>query len=854
MSEFDESTGSNSSDSDPKAAAGKPAGANGGMNFDFLNDLPGAGPAPSEVVEASESPGDQPDCSFEFEAEEPAADAAVSATPDVGEATTAFNPDAEALGGDAWTSDTPEFGASSDGTPADLVDVDPNVASNSTTANAAASESVPLAADALVVAAAAAQAMATPPVPEVVDDPLPEPLPETDSAYEPYRALTAHVRQTSLLAGIEAALGWDERCMMPAAGAENRAEQMTLLSGMVHERLTDPRLGEYLEQLAGTSAEQDENGEASATIRQIRRQYEKRLKLPKSLVEELTHTAVMGQHTWQEAREKNDFSLFAPLLEKMVRLKRQQAEALGYAEVPYDALLDEFEQGELTSRVTAVLGALRDDLIPLVMRTLEGRRTNDVEILHRRYPIDVQRNFGRFCADRIGFDFQRGRLDVTAHPFCSGLGPNDCRITTRYDERYLNSGLFGILHEAGHGIYDQGLRSDQYGLPLGEAVSMGIHESQSRMWEIFVGRSLPFWKHFYPAARSAFPEALGGVPLGRFYTAVNDVRPTLIRVEADEFFYNLHILIRFELEQALIAGDLNVADLPGAWNEKYRNYLSVEVPNDADGVLQDIHWSAGLFGYFPTYTLGNLYAAQFYEQADRDLGGLDAQFERGEFQHLRNWLRSKIHVHGQRYTAAELCRRITGRELSHEPLIAHLRRKYELLYDPAAPSIAELDVADSPATAALTGAATQAAGVAVGSDVGGFGFAADAGLGNMVGGGAPIVTRTVRRPKASPAGTIIVFAGIVLGGILGITLGLWILLWWRGPQGDVLGIRDKLPTWLVPEWKEPEPEIPVDEQAAPTGEPTSLLRPAHREAYRRLVAARRGEATGDRNHATHGRA
>jgi carboxypeptidase Taq len=663
--------------------------------------------------------------------------------------------------------------------------------------------------------------------PTIAEEPLP-PAPDTsDPAYPAYEQLVTHVRQTSLYGSIEAALGWDERCMMPASAAEHRAEQVTLLSGLIHERLTDPRLGEWVGQLSTSGLAGDPHGESGTTIRQIKRQYEKRSKLPKALVEELAHTAVMGQHTWQEAREKNDYSLFAPLLEKMVRLKREQADALGYAETRYDALLDEFEQGELTSRVSQVLGALRDELVPLVARVRESGRSPDLEILHRRFPIETQRSFGRAAAEKIGFDFNRGRLDVTAHPFCSGLGPNDCRITTRYDEHHFNGGFFGILHEAGHGIYDQGLRTDQYGLPLGEAVSMGIHESQSRMWEILVGRSLPFWKHFYPAARRAYPEALSGVSLGKFFFAVNDVRSSLIRVEADEFTYNLHILIRFELEQALISGDLQVADLPGAWNEKYKSYLGIDVPSDADGVLQDIHWSAGLFGYFPTYSLGNLYAAQLYETADRELGGLAAQFERGEFGYLRQWLNQKIHRQGQRFTAAELCERITGRALSHEPLITHLRNKYELLYDPAAARIDDLDVDDGVAT---TATASAGAGFGVAGDEPGFGVApADTGFSLGGGAGGAVAPRTgVKKRQASTMGTVIIFGGIILGGVLGIALGLWILLAWRGPKGDVLKIRDKLPGWMVPEWKEEE-ENPAPEgngNEIDPGEPvTRRIRP-----------------------------
>ncbi|MGC3968628.1 MAG: carboxypeptidase M32 [Pirellulales bacterium] len=458
----------------------------------------------------------------------------------------------------------------------------------------------------------------------------------------------------------------------------------------------------------------------------------------------------------------------------------------------------------------------------------ESGRSPKIDILERRYPVELQRAFGRKAAEQIGFDFQRGRLDLTAHPFCTGLGPNDCRITTRYDENFFNSGFFGILHEAGHGIYDQGLRAEQYGLPLGEAVSMGIHESQSRMWEIMVGRSLPYWRNQYATARRTFPEALSGVTLGNFYFAVNDVRPSLIRVEADEFTYNLHILIRFELEQALINGELAVADLPAAWNEKYKSYLGIDVPSDADGVLQDIHWSAGLFGYFPTYSLGNLYAAQFFEQADQDLGGLAEHFERGEFQYLKKWLNCHIHRHGQRYTAAELVERITGRELSHEPLMRHLRAKYDLLYSPQAETFVELDVPDADATGAVPfdGAQGGVAMLDVG-DVGGYGIASDASFDGMSVGGGVAATEPYApahkfkpRPKASSAGMIIVFGGIIIGGVLGIALGLYILMWIKGPKdGDIFKIADKLPAWMIPAGPAPEtPEPTTEPEGATSGE------------------------------------
>lgn len=501
-------------------------------------------------------------------------------------------------------------------------------------------------------------------------------MPET-AEYEELCSLT---REASLIESVEAALGWDERTYMPPAAGEYRAEQMTYLSGLAHQRRTDPRLGELLATLAETDLAQNPHTDTGSTIRELQRQYDKKVKLPRRLVEEMTRASVLGQQAWVKARQDNDFASFAPHVEHLFRLKREQAECLGYEDNPYDALLDDFEPGAKTAAIAEVLESLRRELVPLVQSIMESAGRAPVEILQRTYPAAAQEAFGKAAAAAIGFEFTRGRLDVTHHPFCSGMGPHDCRITTRYDERFFNSAFFGILHESGHGIYDQGLRPDHFGLPPGTYVSLGIHESQSRMWENLVGRSRAFWEHFFPRLQGAFPEAVGEENLDDFFWAINHVAPSLIRVEADEATYNLHIIIRFELEQDLLSQNLAVGDLPAAWREKYQKYLGVEPPTDADGCLQDIHWSAALIGYFPTYSLGNLYASQFFEQADRDLGGLAQQFARGEFEPLKGWLNEKIHQPGQCFSASELVEQITGSGLSHAPLIRHLRAKLEPLY------------------------------------------------------------------------------------------------------------------------------------------------------------------------------
>ncbi len=496
-----------------------------------------------------------------------------------------------------------------------------------------------------------------------------------------YEQFCAFVRQTALLESVQELLGWDERTMLPPAGGDYRAEQIAYLSGLVHRRRTDPQLAAWLGELANSPLAADPHSPAGTTIRQVQRDYDKRSKLPQTLVEELARAGVLGQQAWSEARKNDDFATFRPHLERIFDLKRQQAEAIGYADEPYDALLDEYEPQARTADVARILAGLRHELAPLVAGLAASGRKPRREILRRRYAIEAQEAFSRRAAEAIGFDFQRGRLDVTHHPFCSNLGPHDCRITTRYDEHSFPTAFFGVLHEAGHGLYEQGLPAEHYGLPPGSFVSLGIHESQSRMWENAVGRSPGFWRYFFPQAQRQFADALADVSLDDFYFAINDVRPSLIRIEADEATYNLHIIIRFELERALVRGDLKVVDLPEAWRAKYREYLDIEPSNDSDGVLQDIHWSAGLIGYFPTYALGNLYAAQFFAQADADLGGAAHLFASGDFLPLLRWLRRQIHVHGQCYTAAELIVAATGRELSAQPLLNLLRDKFEPLYN-----------------------------------------------------------------------------------------------------------------------------------------------------------------------------
>ncbi len=512
----------------------------------------------------------------------------------------------------------------------------------------------------------------------------------TEVDHKNYAELLKMAGEVAVLASCSALLGWDEQTYMPPGGAIHRSNQLALLAGLHHERGTDPRIGALLDAVEGTDLLANPISPEAVNVRELRRSYDRLTRLPKTLVEELARATSRAQQAWVSARASADFASFRPFLETILTLKREESACLreGPASVPfespYDPLLEEYEPGARALPLTSLLENLRKDLVPLAAEIAEGAKKSGAgardAVLAREYPLDRQKIFGEMAAAAVGFDFRQGRLDVTPHPFCTGIGPGDIRITTRYDIHQFADAFFGVLHEVGHGLYEQGLEPERFGTPMGEAVSLGVHESQSRLWENAVGRSRAFWTYWFPLAKQVFPQALHDVSLDTFHAAVNHVAPSLIRVQADEVTYNLHIIIRFELEQALLSGDLSVADLPGAWNAKYREALGVTPANDAEGCLQDIHWSAGLFGYFPTYTLGNLYAAQLFAKADAELGGLDAAFARGEFAGLLGWLREKIHRHGKRYTPTDLIEQATGSPLDHRPLIASLRKKYGALY------------------------------------------------------------------------------------------------------------------------------------------------------------------------------
>jgi len=490
-------------------------------------------------------------------------------------------------------------------------------------------------------------------------------------------------REIQLLEHTTALLGWDQETYMPEKAIEERAQQHSLLSGIIHDKLTGKETSTLLSSLGikdSAGAAESPLGETDrAFLRKFSRDFYRETKIPKGLVVDFSREASLSQAAWIEARKKSDFSVFAPHLEKILELTKDKAEKIGYAEHPYDALLDEYEPFATTSYVKSIFETLKPKLRNLVKEISRAGQVDD-SFLKNKYSVDLQEKFGREILVDLGYEFDRGRLDVSAHPFTTTLGFNDIRITTRYREDSFKTGLFGIIHECGHGLYELGIDEKIAGTVLAQGTSLGIHESQSRTWENMIGLSLPFWKYYYPKLRKMFPTQLDGVTLEQFYRGINRSEPSLIRIDADEVTYSLHIILRFELELQMISGELKVRDLPEAWNSGMKELLGITPADDAEGVLQDVHWSFGAIGYFPTYALGNLYGAQFFQKLDRDLGGVVEIMERGDFKKILGWLRDNIHRYGSIYTAEELCMNATGEALNPDYFIDYLEKKYSGIY------------------------------------------------------------------------------------------------------------------------------------------------------------------------------
>jgi carboxypeptidase Taq len=490
-----------------------------------------------------------------------------------------------------------------------------------------------------------------------------------------FPALLLRMHELKDLSGVIGLATWDQETYLPAKAAAARAQQLSTLQGLYHERLVEPWLGEALAWAAGQPLSTDER----AMVRVLSHERERAVRVPPSLVRALAEAQSQGLVAWRRAREERRFATFQPALERLLRLRREQAEAYGHQGERYDALLEGYEPGMRVERLTPVLEALRDTLVPLVA-TLSAQPAPKDVFAGKHFDVEAQWRFSLELLQAMGFDLEAGRQDRSVHPFTGGTHPTDVRLTTRLDATQPMSALFSTLHEGGHGLYEQNFSPAHHRTPLASAASMGLHESQSRLWENVVGRGRPFWSHFLPRMQAHFPEALGGVSLEDFLGTVNRVQPSLIRVEADEVTYNLHVVLRYELELLLVHEELPLEELPAQWNARMERYLGVRPAHDGEGVLQDIHWAWGEFGYFPTYALGNLYSASLYRAAQGQVPQLEEHIARGQLLPLRDWLREKVHSQGYRLPAEQLVEQVTGEGLTDVPFLQYLRQKYGALY------------------------------------------------------------------------------------------------------------------------------------------------------------------------------
>ncbi len=476
-----------------------------------------------------------------------------------------------------------------------------------------------------------------------------------------------------------AVLSWDQETYMPQGGAQARGQQLSTLSRLAHIKFTSDEIGQLLEDLAPEAAQWEPDSDEARLVKVARRDYTKAVKVPSDFVAESAQVASQALMAWREAKAKSDFSIFEPHLRRVVALRRQYADFFAPYDHVYDPLLDDFEPGLTTADVQRIFDALRPQQVELIRAIAERPQVDDA-FLHQPFDEQKQWDFGVEVITKFGYDWHRGRQDKSAHPFTTSFSVNDVRITTRIDPNYLGTGLFGTMHECGHALYELGVAQELERTPLGHGASLAIHESQSRLWENLVGRSLPFWEHFYPRLQEFFPQELGNVSLSAFYKGINRVEPSLIRTEADEATYNLHIMLRLELEIALMEGTVEVKDLPEVWNAKMQEYLGVTPPDDAHGVLQDIHWSMGSIGYFSTYALGNLISAQWWEHINKDIPNLSDQIRAGKFDELLAWLREHVHRHGAKFEPQELVQRVTGSSIDPAPYMRYLREKYGEIY------------------------------------------------------------------------------------------------------------------------------------------------------------------------------
>ncbi len=498
-----------------------------------------------------------------------------------------------------------------------------------------------------------------------------------------YKSLLEHSKSIHRFESIMTLLHWDQETYMPPGGISARSDQLAELSHLVHEKKTarsyEQLLGKFVNLNTGTLKGKRLTKDQEVCIREWHKHYCRNTKLPSAFIKAFSQLTSEASQIWAMAKKANNFKLFAPFLEKIIRMNREKTEILGFEDHPYDALLEAYEPCMTVARVSRIFGALQKELKSL-LKKIGSKKPVESRFLSRAVDDAVQADIGQWIAGAMPVDPGYTRLDVSSHPFSLALHPKDSRITTRYLKNSFLSNIFSVLHEAGHSMYEMGLPSEHWGTPLAEPVSLSVHESQSRWWETLIGRSFPFWKRMYPQLQKKVP-FLRTVSLDTFYRAAHHVAPTFIRVEADEVTYGLHVILRFEIEKQLISGNLSVSDLPDAWNEKFRELFGLTPPTVAQGCLQDIHWSLGDFGYFPTYALGNMLAAQFFTAFEKEHRDWDKQLAKGDFSFVRQWLKKNVHAHGKRYNTDELAKRITGKGLSEEAYCQYLKRKYSEIYD-----------------------------------------------------------------------------------------------------------------------------------------------------------------------------
>ncbi len=484
-------------------------------------------------------------------------------------------------------------------------------------------------------------------------------------------------KESRIIEDIGAILGWDQETYMPEGAVEGRADQAAFLSGLSHQHKTNPEIAELIAQANKDLSSLNDFEKSFLGIRE--EDYNKETRLSSQLVKDLTKATALAQNAWAKARKEDDFQSFAPYLQKVLDLTRQKAEALGYEEHPYDALLEDYEPGMRVNELKAIFGELKVGLVELLGKIRKSPQNSD-DLIRLDYPVDKQDAFGRQVMADLGFDSNRGRLDLSTHPFTTQLGANDIRITTRYDKNFFNGGIFSTIHETGHALYEQGIGDNISGTTVGDGTSLGIHESQSRFWENMVGRSKAFWEAYWPQMQSLFPENMSSLSVDDLYKAFNKVESSFIRTEADEVTYSLHIILRFEIELALLEGSIKIQDLPSIWNEKMEELLGIVPSNNTEGVLQDVHWSFGLIGYFPTYSLGNLYSAQFKVAMEKELGPISGLTKDKKFNIILNWLHTNIHQWGRLKKAGELCKEVTGENLNPQYFLDYLNDKYSDIY------------------------------------------------------------------------------------------------------------------------------------------------------------------------------